>query len=328
MAEILNERDGTSFECEEGDTILRAALRAGVGMPYSCNTGSCGNCRFELIDGKVRHLRDDPPAWGERDLKRNRWLACQAAPESDCRIKFRAAPDYVPPVTPEKRAARLTSIQKITHDISEFTLDIDGSPDFRPGQYALLDLPGIEGPRAYSMSNLASDSHWRFMVKRVPGGSASNWLFDSAPGAELTVDGPYGTGYLREDSPRDIVLMAGGSGLSPMVSIALGAVAAGMSDTRKIHMFYGGRDLPDLYDPAHLGPAQEKIAFTAALSEPKSNWTGAKGFLHEVVASDLGANLKDCDIYFAGPAVMSAAVQKMAHEAGVPMDRLFFDEFY
>ena len=66
MARIVNARDGTSFPCDGNDTILRAALRAGVGMPYSCNTGSCGNCRFDLVDGSVRHLRDDPPAWGAR----------------------------------------------------------------------------------------------------------------------------------------------------------------------------------------------------------------------------------------------------------------------
>ena len=91
MPQITNERDGASFACEDGDTILRAALRAGVGMPYSCNTGSCGNCRFDLVEGSVRHLRADPPAWSERDLKRNRWLGCQATPDGDCRVKFRTS---------------------------------------------------------------------------------------------------------------------------------------------------------------------------------------------------------------------------------------------
>ncbi len=331
MAQIVNERDGASFACEEGDTILRAALRAGIGMPYSCNTGSCGNCRFELVEGGVRHLRADPPAWSERDLKRNRWLGCQAAPEGDCRVKFRAMEDYAPPVRPARRRAELTSVAPITRDISEFAFRVDGDQDFRPGQYALLHAPGVDAPRAYSMSSLPSDEGWRFMIKRAPEGAATGWLFDAAIGAELEIDGPYGTAYLREDSPRDIVLLAGGSGLSPMVSIARAAVASGMAESRAIRFFYGARETGDLCGPDALGPdAAAKVAFTAALSDPEpgADWTGPTGFLHEVALAEMGEALKQCEIYFAGPAAMSAAVQKMAHGAGAAMSQLHFDEFY
>ena len=329
MATITNTRDDTRFDCAPGDTILRAALRAGIGMPYSCNTGSCGNCRFDLVEGTVRHLREAPPGLSEKDAAKNRWLGCQAAPEGDCAVKFRAMEQYVPPVAPARRSAELVAVEKITRDISEFAFRVEGAGDFRPGQYALFHVPGIEGARAYSMSNLSGDT-WRFMIKRAPGGAATGWLFDAAPGAALEIDGPFGTAFLREDSDRDIVLLAGGSGLSPMVSIALGAVAAGMDADRDIHLFYGGRETPDLCGPDVLGAARDKVAFTAALSAPEAgaDWSGPTGFLHDVVRERMGETLKDCDIYFAGPAVMSAAVQQMAHAAGVPMDRLFFDEFY
>jgi len=330
MPEITNERGGEVFACEDGDTILRAALRNGIGMPYSCNTGSCGNCRFDLVEGSVEHLRDDPPAWSERDLKRGRWLGCQAVPHGDCRVKFRTMAQYVPPVRPETHTAELTAVETITRDISEFTFRLDTAGDFRPGQYALLTFPGVEGPRAYSMSNIAGDDTWRFMIKKAPGGAGTGWLFDAAPGATLTLDGPYGTAFLQEDSPRDIVLMAGGSGLSPMVSIARGAVEAGMTATRKIHLFYGGRETADLCRPHVLGPAEGHVTFTSALSDPEpgADWAGPTGFLHAVVEAEMGEALKDCEIYFAGPAVMSQAVQQMAHGAGVPGDQLHFDEFY
>lgn len=329
MARITTPTGG--FDCAQDDTILRAALRAGIGMPYSCNTGSCGNCRFELIDGAVRHLRADPPAWSERDLKRNRWLGCQAAPQGDCTIKFREMDQYVPPVRPALRRALLRAVRPITHDIGEFTFSVDGDPGFRPGQYALFHVPGVDGPRAYSMSNLASDGEWRFMVKKTPGGAATGWLFAAEPGVAFDMDGPYGTAYLRPDLPGDIVLLAGGSGLSPMVSIARGAIDAGLSATRRIHLFYGGRDTADLVDPSALGPGiPGAVAFTAALSAPAagSGWTGPTGFLDTVAADALGPALTDCQIYFAGPPAMAAAVQKTAHEAGVSMDRLHFDEFY
>ncbi|MBT8476329.1 MAG: 2Fe-2S iron-sulfur cluster binding domain-containing protein [Alphaproteobacteria bacterium] len=329
MATITNTRDDTRFDCEAGDTVLRAALRAGVGMPYSCNTGSCGNCRFDLVEGTVSHLRDDPPGLSEKDHARNRWLGCQAVPNGDCAVKFRAMEEYVPIVTPERRTAELVSVDKITRDISDFAFHMDGAGDFRPGQYALLTVPGVEGARAYSMSNLPGDT-WNFMIKHAPGGAATDWLFNAAPGATLEIDGPFGTAFLREESDRDIVLLAGGSGLSPMVSIALGAVAAGLDKGRRIHLFYGGRETKDLCTPDILGAAKDKVGFTAALSAPEggADWQGPTGLVHEVARNKMGEALKGCDIYFAGPAVMSSAVQQMAHAAGVPMDRLFFDEFY
>jgi toluene monooxygenase electron transfer component len=182
------------------------------------------------------------------------------------------------------------------------------------------------------MSNLpAEDGIWRFQIKRVPGGAATGWLFDGAkPGDTVTLDGPYGTAWLREDCPRDLVLIAGGSGLSPMVSIARRAQAAGMLADRKLHLFYGCRGEADLFDPAEVlgDDLAGMVTFTPALSEPEDGWTGAAGFIHEVVEAGMGEALAETEIYFAGPAAMSAAIQKMAHGAGVPMDRLHFDEFY
>lgn len=329
MPTITIAPDGATFDCAKDDTILRAALRAGIGMPYSCNTGSCGNCRFTLIEGEVAHLRDDAPAWSERELKRNRWLGCQAVPIGDCTVKFRTMDQYVPDTPPAPHKVTITNIRAITRDISEFTLATDAAPAFRAGQYALLQMPDVVGPRAYSMSNLSGDGEWRFMIKHMPDGSGSGWLFNAEIGAELHIDGPYGTAYLREDSPRDIVLLAGGSGLSPMVSIARGAAESGMLSDRKLHVFYGAREEADLCDASVMGAIAAKNArFIAALSDADQGWDGPRGFLHDVVAADMGDRLKDCEIYFAGPAVMSTAVQKMAHELGVPQDQLHFDEFY
>ena len=147
MATITTHPDGTEFACAEDDTILRAALRAGLGMSYSCNVGSCGNCRFELIEGTVEHARSDAPAWTERDLKRNRWLGCQARPVGDCRIKFRADPAAASCDRPTRREAELVSVTQVTRDISEFTFRVEGDDVFRPGQYALIYAPGVDGGR-------------------------------------------------------------------------------------------------------------------------------------------------------------------------------------
>jgi toluene monooxygenase electron transfer component len=329
MAKISLQGGDTAFDCAAGDTVLRAALRAGVGMSYSCNVGSCGNCRFELVAGEVAHLRADAPAWTDKDRARNRWLGCQATPLGDCTVKFRPDPGAVPVHTPAPRTGRLLGTTDLNHDIREFRFAVDGAPGFLPGQYALLSVPGVQGARVYSMSNLGDDGEWHFQIRRVPGGLATSILFDAMQsGDTVALDGPYGLAHLRADSPRDIVLIAGGSGLSPMSSIARGA----LRDTgRRIDMYFGGRGPADTTAAEFLRDlAPARLTLTAAISDPAQadGRAGRQGFIHDIAIADLGEGLRDREIYFAGPVPMAQAIARAFHDLGVPRTQIHFDEFY
>lgn len=327
----LSESD-EAFDCAPGDTILRAALRAGVGMSYSCNVGSCGNCRFELIEGAVHHLRADPPAWTEKDRQRNRWLGCQAMPDGDCRVKFRRDSAAVLPFRPQARQGTFVARRALSHDISEFDIRVDGPADFLPGQYALLQLADVAGPRVYSMSNMPGENLWQFQIKRVPGGAATAALFDHLnPGDGIGVDGPYGLAFLRTDAPRDLVLLAGGSGLSPMVSIARAALASPQLADRQVYFFFGGRGPADIVAAdvlSDLDPTRLHLTCAASDLGHASGWTGETGFVHTVADRNLGDRLADCEIYFAGPPAMALAIQTVLRARGVPQAQVHFDEFY
>ncbi len=327
--------DGHEYRCEDDDTLLRAGLRAGLGFPYECNAGSCGTCKVELVEGDVVSLRPDAPGLTEQDRARNRVLACQSRPASDCRIKARLRADNVPRHRPARFRAKLTGHRDLTHDMREFTFTAENAPGFRPGQYALFYLPGLAVPRTYSMSNIdEGGGTWQFIVRRVPGGTGTVALFDKvAIGTHIGLDGPYGLAYLREECPRDLILVGGGSGLAPVLSLTRGALQTPGLEGRTIHIFYGARSQQDLFDERELSSLPgwgTRIRFTPVLSEPAATpaWNGATGLVHDEARRFIGERWAEFEYYFAGPPPMALAVQRMLIDKRVPFPQVHFDSFY
>jgi toluene monooxygenase electron transfer component len=315
---------------------MRAALRAGVGLPYECNVGACGTCKVELVSGQLASNWPAAPGLGERDIARKRVLACQSRPLSDCTVKARVLPQYAQAGVPRRFEATLAATRELTHDLREFSFTLPEPIDFLPGQYALLYLPGVDGPRAYSMSDIAQGRPgWEFQIKRTPGGAATGALFDRlACGDRIVIDGPYGMAYLRTDSPRDIVCIGGGSGLAPMMSIVRGVAADPAMAGIKVHLFYGGRAARDICgdDMLRALPGYgERFFFHPIVSMPESaegDWNGKVGFVHELALETIGMAMPEHEIYFAGPPAMAQAVQRMLAEQQVPGAQVHFDAFY
>ena len=218
----------------------------------------------------------------------------------------------------------------------EFVFRTDGAADFIPGQYMLIDFGPEIGPRAYSMSSLPSpDGEWRFVIRHVPGGKGSGVLFGPVEGTRFDIDGPFGLAYLRS-SERDILCVAGGSGLSPMLSIVHAAARDPRFAARTIHLFYGGRTPADLCAEAEIKDLPgygARIHHMAAVSDveaaARERYTGRTGFIHAVVEETFGDALKEMEIYFSGPPAMGDAMQKMlVLGRKVPVGQIHFDRFY
>jgi len=324
-----------AFECADDDTILRSALRNGLGFPYECNVGSCGNCRFELLEGEVLHLRADAPAWSERDKQRKRFLGCQSRPLTDCKIKVGLRDQYKSAHLPARLSGRLFAIEDHTHDIREFRFRLPRPAHFVPGQYALLYAPGVDGARAYSMCNVTSSGEeWHFQIKLAPNGAATTKLFHAIGlGDEIGLDGPYGMAYLRE-TPRDILCLAGGSGLSPMVSITRAVAQSAAHADRTLHFVYGGRAARDICGEPMLKELPgfgTRIFYHPAISAPELNeppWPGKVGFVTDVAKEMFGDKLTTFEIYFAGPPAMAEAVMRLVVEMKIPPAQVHYDQFY
>ena len=330
--------EGMAFRCGADDTILSGALRSGIGFPYECNSGGCGSCQFELLEGDLMDLWPDSPGISARAKQRGRRLACQSVPAGDCAIRVSLNRENAPPVVPRRRTLTLASARPLTADMSEFSFHSDVGADFLPGQYAMMSLPGVKGLRAYSMSNLPNPSgEWRFIVKRVPGGKGTALLFDTLkPGRTLSIDAPYGNSYLRTSNGRDIVCIAGGSGLLPVLSVLQAAVRAPELSGRQIHLFYGGRGPEDIcvWDIVSSDPLlHARVTLHTAISDDRApgaeQWTGARGFVHELVRATLAADILAFDYYFCGPPAMTDAVHRMLLlDYKVPAEQFYFDRFF
>lgn len=325
------------FQCGVKDTITRAGLRAGLAMPYECNMGSCGNCKIEMIEGATESAWPAAPALSDRDRGKNRVLGCQAHPQGDCVINVRIAEQFLPVYRPRQFTATLSAVRDITHDIREFDLQADISMPFLSGQYALMTLPGVAGQRAYSMSNACQENGtavWQFQIKRIPDGAATTALFDQLRvGDQVSIDGPYGHAQLREDCPRDVVCVSGGSGISPMLSIARAMMASSRMAARTLHFFHGGRTQRDICGETALRELPgfgTRLFYHPSLSmvEEGDGWPGHRGFVHENVLATIGGLAAEFEYYFAGPPAMTQATQRLLMKNKVPLSQMHFDAFY
>lgn len=324
---------GACFACDNDDVILRAGLRQGVAIPYECASGGCGTCKIQVLEGEFQLAWGKAPGLSERDQRKNRQLACQCRPTTNCRIKVQTDDRYLPKYLPMKQKADLIKVKSVTHDILEFYFKLEHIAQFIPGQYMMLRVNGKD-ERAYSMANLPNEEKIVvFQIRIVPGGKVSRYLFDKAQREKTTfeVDGPFGVAYLR-NTDKNVVCIAGGSGLAPMLSIARGIASDPTFASQRVWFFHGGREERDLLNHEkirELTGLDGQIVYISATSERAANNHEIRmGYIHDVVESLLGKRLVEHEVYCAGPPGMVAAVEGLAHEKGMHANNIHCDHFY
>jgi CDP-4-dehydro-6-deoxyglucose reductase/ferredoxin-NAD(P)+ reductase (naphthalene dioxygenase ferredoxin-specific) len=314
---------------ETGQTILEAALAAGVPYPHGCRSGNCGACKSRLRGGEVEMAPYSEFALGAAEAAQGLVLACRAVPWSDAEIEWLDPGETV--AHPLRRlTCRVVALDDATHDIKRVRLEIvAGGPfTFSAGQYAAVTFEG-QAPRDYSMANRPDEAVLEFHIRRMGAGGASRYAAERlALGETVRVEGPYGSSHLREQHAGPIIGIAGGSGLAPVKSIVEQALALGKQ--QPIALYFGVRDERDLYLEEHflgLAARHPNFRFVPVLSEPAAPTRRRIGLVHTAVAAEV-ADFDGTKAYIAGPPPMVAASTTMLQERGMRHDDIHADAFY
>ena len=320
------------FDCAEDETILAAALRASLLLPYGCRDGACGSCKSKIVEGDVDYGHSQTATLTEIEKKQGYVLPCVARPLSavtlECREVRRAGDIQI-----RKLPCRIENIEIVAPEVAIVSLKLPHNErlQFLAGQYIDILLKN-GGRRSFSLATPPHDDGFlQLHVRHMASGAFTEHLFRDTPTKEiLRIEGPHGAFYLREQSDKPMIFVAGGTGFAPIKSVIEHAFHQGVQ--RETVLYWGVRTLADLYLPALPGSWQQahpNFKFIPVLSDPlpEDNWPGRVGLVHQAVLDDF-ADLSAYQVYACGaPAMITAARQDFSALRRLPEEEFFADSF-
>lgn len=326
---VITINDDTKIPVTGNDTVLNTLSNEKIFIPSACGgKATCGFCKFTLLDSDEPLKPTEEPFINEEERKEGVRLSCQVKVRGDMKIML---PKGL--LNAKEYKTRIEHIEDLTYDIKlvKFKLIEPNEIDFRPGQYVQLKIPGIDVIRAYSIaSDPKQKNEIELIIRLVPKGQATTFVHKAMEvGDKMIITGPYGDFYLREDSDKDMICIAGGSGKAPIRSILYSLQARGMK--RKVKYFFGARSKKDLYyteEFEQLSKEFPNFEYIPALSEPlpEDDWEGDVGLITDVVDRHVD-DLSDSEAYLCGSPGMIQACIKVLKNHDMKDDNVLFDNF-
>lgn len=330
--QITVQPSGHQFSCEADETVLSAAIRAGVGLPYSCKSGACSSCKGKIVSGSVQHKPYQARSLTEDEAAAGYSLLCCAVPQGDLVVQARevaGSSDY--PI--KKMPSRVTTIEKVAPDVVVLTLQLPASErlHYRAGQYIEIMLRDNKR-RSYSMASAPVEGGpVSLHIRHMPGGLFTDQVFNTMKERDiLRFEGPMGTFFLREDSDKPVVLLASGTGFAPLKAIVEHMINE--KSTRPITLYWGARRPHDLYMDAlcrQWAADLPQFTYVPVVSEalPEDGWSGRTGFVHQAVMADL-PDMSAYQVYACGaPIVVESANRDFVQLCQLPADEFHADAF-
>jgi CDP-4-dehydro-6-deoxyglucose reductase len=320
------------FQVEDGETILAAALRQGLVLPYGCKNGACGSCKGKILEGSVDYGVYQKRVFTDEEKAQGKALFCQAKPLGDVVIEARAI-GATKGIQIKTLPCRVQTLERVADDVIVLRVKLPANEKmkFLAGQFIEFLLK--DGTRrSFSMANPPYDAELiELHVRRVAGGKFTEHVFEKMKERDiLRFEGPLGVFFLREESPKPIVLVASGTGFAPIKSLVEDALQRGIE--RPMTLYWGGRRPKDLY----LNALAEKWAsehasfkYVPVISDalPEDQWQGRNGFVHRAVMQDF-PDLSRHQVYACGvPIMVDSARRDFTAACKLPEDEFYADSF-
>ncbi|HKE38686.1 MAG TPA: benzoate 1,2-dioxygenase electron transfer component BenC [Casimicrobiaceae bacterium] len=313
------------ISCDANELVADAAYRAKINIPLDCRDGACGTCKSHCESGKYTlgvYIED---ALTEDEAANGYVLTCQMRPTSDCVIKVPAS-SAACKAEVSTFGGRLSAISRDSKTTVSFSLKSDQPVSFLPGQYVNLQVPGTKETRSYSFSSAPNGAELSFLIRDVPDGLMSTYMRSKAnPDDFLTFSGPYGSFYLRP-TIRPILMLAGGTGLAPFLSMLLW-LKDNPTD-QPIKLAYGVNTTEDLVEIPKLEELKKSIQnfdYFTCVVDAKSGHLRCGYVTDHLLADDLRSG--DVDVYVCGPPPMVEGVRKWMAGLGVKPKNFLFEKF-
>jgi ferredoxin-NADP reductase/ferredoxin len=331
---------GQTFSCPRGELILDAGLEAGIGLPHNCRGGACGTCKSQVLEGEVDHGWVMSFAISDEEKAAGKCLICQSRPLSSTLVirtdNGVAGAEDAPPI-PIDATGQVIAAEPLTPSIRRLVIALPPGIRFRyrAGMHVELKTPGVAKPRTYSIATapndegVAPDGLLEFFVTRHDEGRASGWLHDAERlGAPIDLHGPYGNFRLPQHTSGPVLCLAGGSGLSPILSIARRALATGFAEP--IELILSVRDRSEVFalDALHA-LARRHAAFTYRVTLTRAHGTPPGwrlGRIPDWLAEEF-PDLSTWHVLAAGPPAFVDACIARAQQLGAAPERILTDSF-
>lgn len=325
--------DDKEYVVKGGRPLLSTLMGEEIFIPSACGgRGSCGLCKVKITEGAGQYLPTELPWIDDDEKEDNIRLSCQVKVKNNVKI-------YIPEelFNVKQYTTTVSSLKELTYDIKEVTLQLiePNEINIRAGQFVQFQVPEYELTdepvyRAYSVaSNPVDTEKVELEIRLVPNGICTTYVHNYLKeGEEVVINGPYGDFFLR-DTQRDVICIAGGSGMAPIKSILLDMVEKGIN--RKVRYFFGARSARDLFLLEEMKSLEDKLPdfkFIPALSEPaeEDNWKGETGLITEVVDRHMESG-DNVEAYLCGsPGMIDACVEVLTGN-GVPEELIYYDKF-
>ena len=328
--EITTVPCGHRLTAREGETVLEAALRQGLSLPYVCRDGACGVCKGRILKGAVDYGTYQEGVLTETEKAEGKALFCCAKPLSDLDIECHEV-DKLRQFPIKTMKFRVRKMEQAAPDVMLLELLPEGGEqmNFIAGQYVAIQLEeGVK--RSYSIANPPHEpEHLQLHIRLVEGGKFTSYVFNGMKeGDVLQVEGPYGNFSLHENNDKPIIFMSGGCGFGAIKGMVEHAFNIGLK--RPMTLYWGARTPADLYSdlPEKWQREHDNFKFIPVLSEPKQEhgWQGRTGLVHEAILQDY-ERLDEYQVYACGSPGMVEASRAPFMARGLPEDQYFSDAF-